>query len=173
MNQKYIIVGILVGVVAATSTSLLSSNAIAQMMGHDMSGMGGMGGMSGMGHMGGGIGTYIPGYVQQTCHPAADMPPHYCEPAYTVMSSVRGLRIATIDPYSDNEVVVSIKQIGIAAEPVSQKLVLVGGSGNLAGATIIDGGWSKATTVHLKLNGFGTIYDYGGMSVHLFPYTGE
>jgi hypothetical protein len=169
MQQRYIIIGILVGVVTATSTSLLSSNAIAQMMGHDMSGMGGMGGMS---HMGG-TGGYIPGYVQQMCQPAGSMPPHYCEPAYNVMSSVRGLRVATVDAASDNEVVVSVRQIGTSASPVSQKLILVGGAGNLAGATMIDGGWSKSTVVHLKLDGFGTIYDYGTMNIHIFPYTGE
>jgi hypothetical protein len=89
------------------------------------------------------------------------------------MSSVRGLRIATVDAATDNEVVVSIKQIGLSADPVSQKLVLVGGSGNLAGATIIDAGWSKSTIAHLKLDGFGTIYDYGAMNIHIFPYTGE
>jgi hypothetical protein len=177
MKLRYIIIGILVGVVTATTTSLISSDAIAQ-MGHDMSGMGGMSGMSGMGstsgmgHMGG-SGGYIPGYVQQQCHPAGGMPPHYCEPSYNTMSSVRGIRVGTVDPVSDNEVIVSVRQIATSANPVSQKLVLVGGGGNLAGATIIDGGWSNSKAVHLKLDGFGTIYDYGSMNIHIFPYTGE
>ncbi len=172
MQLRHIIIGIVVVVFTATSISLVSSNAIAQ-MGHDMGGMGGMSGTSGMDHTGGSGGHNIPGYVQQMCHPAGGMPPHYCEPLYNTMSSVRGIRVATVDAASDNEVVVSVKQIGISANPVSQKLVLVGGGGNLAGATIIDGGWSKSTVVHLKLDGFGTIYDYGAMNVHIFPYTGE
>ncbi|HWP78922.1 MAG TPA: hypothetical protein VNL34_04645 [Candidatus Nitrosotenuis sp.] len=128
----------------------------------------------GSGHgMSGGMGHSAPGAVQQMCHPAGDMPPHYCEPTYHTMSSVRGIRIGTVDAANDNEVVVSLKQIGKSAPPVSKKLVIVGGSGNLAGATIIDSGWSKSMTVHLRLDGFGTIYDYGAMHIHVFPYTGE
>lgn len=171
MQLRHIIIGILVGIVTATSISLVSSNAIAQ-----MGGMGGghdMGAMSGMDSMGHGMGHNIAGSVQEMCHPVGDMPPHYCEPTYKTMSSVRGIRIATVDAVSDNEVVVSVKQIGTSASPVAQKLVLVGGGGNLAGATVIDGGWSKSTVAHLKLDGFGTIYDHGGMSVHIFPYIGE
>jgi hypothetical protein len=168
MKPRYVIIGILVGVVTATTTSLISSDAIAQ-MDHGGSGMGGMDDMSGMGHGGGNI----PGAVQQQCHPAGGMPPHYCEPSYKTMSSVRGIRVGTVDPASDNEVIVSVRQIATSANPVSQKLVLVGGGGNLAGATIIDGGWSGSKVVHLKLDGFGTIYDYGSMNIHIFPYTGE
>ena len=53
---------------------------------------------------------------------------------------------------------------------VSQRLVLVGGSGYLSGATIIEDGWDKSI-VHLRLDGTGTIYDFGQMHLHLFPYT--
>ncbi len=67
---------------------------------------------------------------------------------------------------------ITIKQIGLSAGTVSQKLVLVGGSGNLVGAIIIDGEWTKSTMVHLKFDGLGTIYDQGEMHLHLFPYTG-
>ena len=139
--------------------------------------MGGSMGGSMMGDTSGsmmsGYGGNYPGVVQQMCHPEGNMPPHYCEPSYMVMSSVRGLSISTVDAVSDNEVMLTVKQIGSSAGTVSKKLVVVGGSGNLAGAIVIDGNWTKSTMVHLKFDGPGTIYDQGQMHIHLFPYTGQ
>ena len=58
--------------------------------GHGMNG----GGSSGMGGEGGGHSMMmmmnVPGFVQQICNIGKDMPPHYCEPNYNVMSSVKG-----------------------------------------------------------------------------------
>jgi len=67
------------------------------MNGGGSSGMGGQGGgqgmngggSSGMGGEGGGHGMMmmnVPGFVQQKCNIGKDMPPHYCEPNYNVMS---------------------------------------------------------------------------------------
>jgi hypothetical protein len=88
------------------------------------------------------------------------------------MSSVAGIKIATVEPVSNTEVKVIIKE-GNANAKVSQKLVLAGGSGYLSGATIIEDGWDKSKVVHLKLDGTGTIYDFGQMHLHLFPVTEE
>ncbi|MCE9652878.1 MAG: hypothetical protein K8Q89_07490 [Nitrosarchaeum sp.] len=172
--NKNAIWGIFAGITTAVIITLISSNSLAQMAGHDMDSMGGstMEGSTSGSMMSGSVGNY-PGVVQQMCHPEGNMPPHYCEPSYMVMSSVRGLSISTVDAVSDNEVMLTVKQIGSSAGTVSQKLVVVGGSGNLAGATVIDGDWTKSTMVHLKFDGFGTIYDQGQMHIHLFPYTGQ
>ena len=161
--NKNVMFGILAGIVTAVIITLISSSSMAQMGGHDMG--------SKDSSMGGSMGGY-PGSVQQMCKSEGNMPPHYCEPTYMVMSSVKGLNISTVDAVSDNEVMITIKQIGLSAGTVSKKLVLVGGSGDLVGATVIDGEWTKSTMVHLKFDGLGTIYDQGEMHLHLFPYTG-
>jgi hypothetical protein len=143
--------------------------------GHDMGGMsGGMGSMGGghdMGGMSGGMDHSMTGSTQQVCKQVSGMPPHYCEPTYMTMSSVQGIKISKVEPVSDTEVKAVIREITNAK--VSQKLVFVGGSGYLSGATIIEDGWSKTKTVHLKFDGKGTIYDFTEMHLHLFPYTGE
>jgi hypothetical protein len=140
--------------------------------GHDMGGMsGGMGGMSGghdMGGMSGGMDHSMTA-VQQVCKPASGMPPHYCEPTYKTMSSVSGIKISKVEPVSDTEVKAIIREV--SGSKVPQKLVLVGGSGYLSGAALIEGGWDKTEVVHLKFDGKGTIYDFTEMHLHLFPYT--
>jgi hypothetical protein len=172
--SKNLLIGIVTAILLATIISVISSTSALAQMGGGMGGSHDVGSMSEMGSSEGHMGGHaLPGMVHEMCQPASGMPPHYCEPTYHTMSSVRGIRIATVDAVTDNEVVVSVKQIGTAAGQVTKKLVLVGGSGNLAGATIIDGGWSKSTVVHLKLEGIGTIYDFGQLSLHLFPYTAE
>jgi hypothetical protein len=107
--------------------------------------------------------------VQEMCHPASGMPPHYCEPTYQTMSSVAGIQISKVEPVSNTEVKLIVKALD--GTKVSQKIVLVGGSGYLSGATIIEGGWERSKVVHLKFDGIGTIYDFGGMHLHLFPHT--
>jgi hypothetical protein len=107
--------------------------------------------------------------IQEMCQSASGMPPHYCDPTYHVMSSVPGIKIDTVEPVSNTEVKVIIKEDNSDTK-VSQRLVLVGGSGYLSGATIIEDGWDKSI-VHLRLDGTGTIYDFGQMHLHLFPYT--
>jgi len=167
--NKNILFGILAGITTAVIVSTLTSTSVAQ-MGSSMGGS--MGGSMDMGgSMGHNMGS-MPGVVQQMCHDQGNMPPHYCEPSYMVMSSVRGITISAVDAVSDKEVVLTVKQIGSGAGQMSQKMVLVGGTGDLAGSTLIDEGWERSKVVNLKLDGAGTIYDHGEMHLHLFPYAG-
>lgn len=131
---------------------------------------GGKGKKKGAGH-GGHHGR--PGQVMQMCHEPGGKPPHYCEPAYKVMSSVRGLSITDVSPVGDTAVMVTIQTAGGSTHTVGQQLVLVGGSGDLAGATIVAGDWSGKTTVHMNLQGSGTVYSQKSMHLHLFPLTGD
>jgi len=203
--SRNVLVGVIAGIIAVGSISLISSTSVAQMGGmsggsmggHDMGNMGGMstmgnnsmsgmsgdsmggmsggsmGGMSGgsMGGMMGGSMGGMPGETHQMCQPAGDMPPHYCEPTYHVMSSVKGIEISKVTPMDDTEVMITLREI-VPSDGVSQKLMIVGGSGNLAGGITVDAGWSESTMVHLPLTGSGTIYDRTGMHIHVFPYTG-
>ena len=137
--------------------------------GHGQGQMGaGHGGMGGSGH-----GHSMPGQVKQMCHEIGDEPPHYCEPVYKVMTSVPGVQVADVDPAGQAEVQVSLRTIGVTGQTVSRNLIVVGGSGALAGATVVPGGWQDSTTVSLKLEGSGTIYDQGSMHLHVFPLTSQ
>jgi hypothetical protein len=144
-----------------------------------MSSMGGgsganMQGMSGMSGMGGGGGGNMPGSLNQMCHMGNDMPPHYCEPAYHVMSSAQAIKVSAVSPLNNNSLTVTLQQLNaISNGTTSQKVVLVGGGGSLAGATVVDPGWKTKTQVHLKLNGVGSIYDLSDVHIHIFPYTGQ
>jgi hypothetical protein len=144
-----------------------------------MSSMGGGGGsnmqgMSGMSSMGGGGGGNMPGSLNQMCHMGNDMPPHYCEPAYHVMSSAQGIKVSAVSPLNNNSLTVTLQQLNaISNGMTSQKVVLVGGGGSLAGATVVDPGWKTKTQVHLKLNGQGSIYNLSDVHIHIFPYTGQ
>jgi hypothetical protein len=165
------IVGCVIAVIALSLTSfnMIAQNISAVSSSHNMGGMsGGMGSMGG-GHDMGGMDHSMTSSTQQVCKPAGGMPPHYCEPIYMTMSSVPGIKISKVEPVSATEVKAIIKEA--TNTKVSQKLVLVGGSGYLSGATIIEDGWSKTKTVHLKFDGKGTIYDFTEMHLHLFPYT--
>jgi hypothetical protein len=169
--NRTLLIGIIAGVIAFGALLATSdfSVAVAQ-----MGGMGGMGDMGGTHMMGGttGVQAYnVPGSIHQMCQQAGMMPPHYCEPSYSVMSSVKGLRINNVDIQNDNTAVATIIQIGTAAGPMNQKIVVVGGTGHLAGATIVNGGWSGTTTVTIPFEGFGTLYDFGTLNLHIFPLT--
>lgn len=161
--QKTIWIGVagcIISIIALTLVSFnivtQNSNATVTTNSHDMGGMSG-----GMDHS--------MTAVQQVCKPASGMPPHYCEPTYKTMSSVSGIKISKVEPVSDTEVKAIIREV--SGSKVPQKLVLVGGSGYLSGATLIEGGWDKTEVVHLKFDGKGTIYDFTEMHLHLFPYT--
>lgn len=52
----------------------------------------------------------------------------------------------------------AIEAAGGRTHTLSQRLVLVGGNGDLAGASIVAGDWSGETMVHLILQGAGTLY---------------
>ena len=131
---------------------------------------GGKGMMKGAGHGGH---AARPGQVVQMCHEKGGKPPHYCEPGYKVVSSVRGVSITDVSPMGDTAVMVTMQAAGGSSHTVSQRLVLVGGGGDLAGAALVAGGWSGETTVHLDLQGNGTLYDQKSMHLHVFPLTGN
>ena len=137
-----------------------------------MGGGGNMPGMGGMSSMGGG--GNMPGTLNQMCHMGNDMPPHYCEPAYHVMSSAQGIKVSAVSPLNNNSLTITLQQLNtISNGTTSQKIVLVGGGGSLAGGTIVNPGWKTSTQVHLKLDGLGSIYDLSDMQIHIFPYTGQ
>jgi hypothetical protein len=160
-------------------------------MGGGSSGMGGGGGQgmdgggsSGMGGGGAGHGmmmmmTNVPGFVQQICHTGKDMPPSYCEPNYQVMSSVKGLKISSVNPINDNELQVVIENINSMSNTTTtmgqQNIVVAGGGGDLAGSTLLDiaGGDSQKITTELKLIGSGSIYNLERIYLHLLPLTSQ
>jgi hypothetical protein len=137
------------------------------------------GGSSGMGGQGGGHGMMmmmnVPGFVQQICNIGKDMPPHYCEPNYNVMSSVKGLKISNVNPINDNELQVVISNMNSVSNATTttgqQNIVVVGGGGDLAGSTVIDISVSQKITTELKLIGSGSIYNLEKIHLHLFPLT--
>jgi hypothetical protein len=135
-------------------------------------GKGGKGGHEGHGGKGGGMhGQAVPGAVEQKCHGMGDMPPHYCEPSYKVMSSVRGVRVSAVTPAGDTAVMMTLQELNAMAPGVGQGLVVVGGTGDLAGAAVVQPGWKQTTTVHLTFTGDGSIYSQGAMHIHVFPLT--
>jgi hypothetical protein len=161
--------------------------------GHDM-GMKGSSGMGGGEHgmmmgggehgmmMGGGehgmmmMMMDVPGAVHQMCHMGKDMPPTYCEPSYTVMSSVKGLKISNVNPINDNElevVIENMNRLSNATTMYQQTIVVVGGGSDLAGSTVLDIGDSQKTTTKLKLIGSGSIYNIEKIHVHLLPLTSQ
>ncbi len=145
--------------------------------GHGMDGGGssGMGGGAGHGMMM----TNVPGFVQQICHTGKDMPPSYCEPNYQVMSSVKGLKISSVNPINDNELQVVIENINSISNTTTtmgqQNIVVAGGGGDLAGSTVLDiaGGGSQKITTELKLIGSGSIYNLERIYLHLLPLTSQ
>ena len=146
--------------------------------GHGMDGGGssGMGGGAGHGMM---MMTNVPGFVQQICHTGKDMPPSYCEPNYQVMSSVKGLKISSVNPINDNELQVVIENINSMSNTTTtmgqQNIVVAGGGGDLAGSTVLDiaGGGSQKITTELKLIGSGSIYNLERIYLHLLPLTSQ
>lgn len=140
--------------------------------GHKGHGGKGGGGGQGGGH-GGGHGQTTPGAIDQKCREPGDMPPHYCEPAYKVVSSARGIGISAAAPAGDKAVMVTLRELNPMAPGVPQALVLVGGTGDLAGAMVIPGGWRQTQTVHLPFEGNDSIYNHQSMHLHLFPLTSQ
>lgn len=155
----------------------MSSMGMSGMMGggDHGGGMSGMGmGMSGMGEGGHGMMMNVPGIVHQMCHMGKDMLPHYCEPNYAVMSSVKGLKISNVNPISDNElqvVITNMNAVSNASTTDQQNIVVVGGGGDLAGSTVLDIAGLQKITTELKLIGSGSIYSLGKIHLHLFPLT--
>jgi len=166
-------IGIVAGVIVSMAivTSQDTSQVIAQMgggmSGHDMGSSGGHGASGGHGMSG----HTMSGMVHEMCHGPGNMPPHYCEPTYHTMSSVKGVKISKVELLDDNSVIVTVKQIGIEAGTMNKDVVLVGGSGHLAGATVIEKGWQKSKVIEMYFDGMGTLYDHQKLKLHLFPLT--
>jgi hypothetical protein len=74
------------------------------------------------------------------------MPPHYCEPAYKVVSSARGIGISAAAPAGDKAVMVTLRELDPMAPGVPHALVLVGGAwGSLAMPTAVSASVATAT----------------------------
>lgn len=129
----------------------------------------GMGKGGKMSHM-----AHESGSESEMCHGGGHggMPPHYCEPMYKVMSSVRGVAVEEVAAAGDKAVMVTLSELNVNHPGVSQKVVIVGGGGDLAGAVIVDGGWKNEKKVQLDFIGDGSIYSQGKLHVHIFPVTG-
>lgn len=125
------------------------------------------GGMMMMGHM-----ADLPGNEVEKCHAHEGMPPHYCEPVYHVMSSVRGVAIDEIAAAGDQAVIVTLRELNVTHPGIGQKIAIVGGGGDLAGAVIVEGGWKESKKIQLNLTGDGTIYSQKTLKFHIFPLTG-
>jgi hypothetical protein len=93
-------------------------------MEHDGGGQGmGMSGMSGMEH----DSMYTPGMVKEMCHMGEDMPRHYCEPSYQVMSSVKGVKVSDIDIINDTSLIVTVSELSPMFNSTVGDIVIVGG----------------------------------------------
>jgi len=114
---------------------------------------------------------YGPGTVHRQCNMGGNMPPHYCEPYYKVMSSVVGVQISNVDPIDQKTLKVTLKEISVVALGINQKISVSVGGGDLVGTSVVNGGWSGSTSVDVPLTGMGHIYNHGTMSVHIFPVT--
>ena len=183
---KWVWSGLLVIALAAATWTLIEvPSARAEMGGghgggHDGHGGGGKDGDhgkgGGQGAGGHGMGMHLlqlPGTVQQECSPLGGMPPHFCEPIYKVVSSVRGVQVANVTPAGDRALMVTLRELNSLSPGVAQKLVIVGGSGDLAGSTVVPGGWKQTVSVQVNLEGTESIYERQHLHLHLFPLTGE
>ncbi len=110
--------------------------------------------MSGMEH---GTG-HIPGMTNEMCSMGEDMPPHYCEPSYQVMSSVKGVKISDVAILNDTSVMATVSQLNPISNNTVEDIVVVGGGGDLAGSTILEGNWKQNTTSTLNFEGTGSLY---------------
>jgi plastocyanin len=128
----------------------------------------GMSGMSGMEHGSG----HTPGMTNEMCHMGEDMPPHYCEPSYQVMSSVKGVKISDVNILNDTSVMVTVSELNPMSNNTVEGIVIVGGGGDLAGSTILEGNWKQNTTSTLNFVGTGSAYSTDKLTVHIFPFNG-
>jgi len=177
--SKGILIGIIAGVLTsgAIAVSYDFSQAEAQMGGmmgggHGSSSDGSSGGMMGSGGPSRHGVWYGPGTVHQQCHMKGDMPPHYCEPYYKVMSSVIGVRVSNVDPVNEKTLRVTLKELSVVNRGINERISVSVGAGDLVGTATVDGGWSGSTTVDVPVKGMGHIYQRGSMHVHIFPVTG-
>jgi hypothetical protein len=149
--------------------------------GQGMSGMDGMmehggqgQGMSGMdGMMSGMMEHGAPGGINEMCHMGDDMPPHYCEPSYHVMSSVKGVKITDVAVVNDTAIVLTLRELNPMSNNTVDDIVIVGGGGDLAGSTLLNGNWKESATATINLVGTGSVYSTDRLMIHLFPFNGQ
>jgi len=141
----------------------------------------GMSGMSGMEHDGGGQGMSgmsgmehdsidTPGMVKEMCNMGEDTPPHYCEPSYQVMSSVKGVKVSDVAIINDTSLIVTVSELSPMFNSTVGDIVIVGGGGGLAGSTLLEGNWKQNATSTLNLVGTGSVYSTDKLTVHLFRF---
>lgn len=112
------------------------------------------------------------GAINEICHMGDDMPPHYCEPSYHVMSSVRGVRITDVEIANDTSVVLTLNELNPMSNNTVGDVVIVGGGGDLAGAALLEGNWKGNTTATINFIGTGSVYSADRFMIHLFPFNG-
>lgn len=88
--------------------------------------------------------------TNEMCNMGEDMPPHYCEPSYQVMSSVKGVKISDVTILNDTSVMVTVGELNPMSNNTVEDIVVVGGGGDLAGSTILEGNWKQNTTSTLN-----------------------
>ena len=155
----------LVNVLAQENNSDMTSSGMGGMMEHGGQGQG----MSGMGGM---MERSTSGAINEICHMGDDMPPHYCEPSYHVMSSVRGVRITDVEIANDTSVVLTLNELNPMSNNTVGDVVIVGGGGDLAGAALLEGNWKGNTTATINFIGTGSVYSADRFMIHLFPFNG-
>ena len=156
LGTMYVLAAIL-----ATLTSSFTNNTflIQAQGGQGMSGMGGM-----MEHS-------APGSVNQVCSVEDHMPPHYCEPSYQVMSSVKGVKITDVTIVNDTSIVLTVRELNPTSNNTVGDIVIVGGGGDLAGSSLLDGNWNESTTAIINFVGTGSVYSTDRLMIHLFPFS--
>jgi hypothetical protein len=152
------------GIFAQTANNTASMSGMSGDSGHG-GGSSGMSSTPGMQHESGSI--------KEICSNMDDMPPHYCEPSYSVMSSIMGIKVSKITPLYENVLQVEITNLGNSSSIVDKEIIVIGGGGDLSGGSIIDSGWKNSTVTQLVFEGSGTIYSTPSISVHLFPLTND
>jgi hypothetical protein len=110
--------------------------------------------------------------TNEMCNMGEDMPPHYCEPSYQVMSSVKGVKISDVAILNDTSVMVTVDELNPMSNNTVEDIVVVGGGGDLAGSTILEGNWKQNTTSTLNLIGTRSVYSTDKLTVHIFPFKG-
>ena len=149
---------------SAGNNSSNSSNSSSAMQG--MGSGGGMQGMQSMDNMQGSRGS-----IKEMCDKMNDMPTHYCEPSYNIMSSFMGVKIDKITPTNNKELQVQLKYLGNSSTAIDKDIVIVGGGEDLAGSNIVPSGWKNSTTVPLIFEGTGSIFSSPSIMMHIFPLT--
>ncbi len=123
---------------------------------------------------GGGHGEREPGSLRQKCPSIGEAgPPIYCEPAYRVASSVKGVRISGVDLAGEREVRVTLRELDGDRPGVKGSVFVFAGAGGLAGGSVLEGGWQEIQQVRVSLDGPGSLYQYRLLRVHVFPVTME